>query len=158
MPWDRGRGGGYLSLLVTSSDPERAIFTNPAQPRRIQKKVKYILYIYIYIYTAVTPQGKKRHLCMVLSRLSWSRYGKIISPLLKLAPLSFFTKLMCNFGLKLCRTQREGGGCVSRCCVKTGCDEWQGQLSKGVYACVCVRVCVCLRMCCACVCVFICLS
>jgi len=41
--WDRGRGGGYLSLFMTGSDPERVNFTNPAQPRRVK------IYIYIYI-------------------------------------------------------------------------------------------------------------
>jgi len=29
--WDRGRGGGYLSLFMTGSDPERVKLTKPAQ-------------------------------------------------------------------------------------------------------------------------------
>jgi hypothetical protein len=36
MRWDRGQGGGYLSLFMTDSDLERVDFTNPAQPRRIK--------------------------------------------------------------------------------------------------------------------------
>ena len=43
MLWDWGGGGGYLSLFMTGSDPERVNFTNPAQPRRVK------IYIYIYI-------------------------------------------------------------------------------------------------------------
>jgi hypothetical protein len=34
--WDRGRGGGYLSLFMTDNDPERVNFTNPAQLRRFK--------------------------------------------------------------------------------------------------------------------------
>ena len=52
MLWDRGRGGGYLSLFMTGSDSERVYFTNPAQPRRIEMNIIKL--------TAVTPQGKKR--------------------------------------------------------------------------------------------------
>jgi hypothetical protein len=33
---DRGQGGGYLSLFMTGSDPERVNFTSPAQPRCVK--------------------------------------------------------------------------------------------------------------------------
>ena len=36
MLWDRGRGGGYLSLFMTGSDPERVNSTNPTQPCRVK--------------------------------------------------------------------------------------------------------------------------
>ena len=54
MLWDRGQDRGYLSLFMTSSDPEMVSFTKPAQPRRVKK--------YICMYTKNCrshPAGQK---------------------------------------------------------------------------------------------------
>jgi hypothetical protein len=62
--WDRGRGGGDLSLFMTGSDLERVHFTDPAQSRRVKTNIPLKK-------AAVTPQGKERYL-WVLSL----RYGR----------------------------------------------------------------------------------